>query len=106
MADFALVLTTMADDGRPDEVARTLVDERLAACVSILPPMVSTYRWQGAIHRDTERQLLIKTTAPRLAELERRLLELHPYDVPEFIVLPIESGSARYLAWLAESTTA
>ena len=81
------------------------MSEGLAACVSVLPPMRSVYRWQGAVEAAGERQLVIKTTAARLDELERRLLELHPYDVPEFVVIPITSGSAAYLSWLADSCT-
>jgi periplasmic divalent cation tolerance protein len=66
--------------------------------------MRSVYRWKGAVERADERQLLIKTTTERLAELEARLRQLHPYDVPEFIVLPITQGSAAYLSWLSDST--
>ena len=99
----ALVLTTVPASHDADALARTLVDEGLAACVSALPPMRSTYRWQGAVEAADERQLLIKTTAARLDELERRLTELHPYDVPELVVLPISSGAAAYLDWLAAS---
>jgi len=107
MNDFVLILTTMPagdDAARTDELARTLVDERLAACVNVYPPMTSTYRWKGKVERDAERQLVIKTTRARVAALEARLRALHPYELPEFIVLGVESGSDAYLRWVADET--
>ena len=101
--EFALVLTTFPADGDADAFARTLVGERLAACVSVLPPMQSTYRWKGKVESAAERQVLIKTTAAQVAALEVRVAELHPYEVPEFLVLTIEAGSPAYLSWLADS---
>ena len=103
MSDLVLVLTTMPDDSRADELARSLVDERLAACVNVHGPMVSIYRWKGQLEREAERQLVIKTTRARLAELEARLRALHPYDVPEFVVIDADSSSA-YAAWAADVT--
>jgi periplasmic divalent cation tolerance protein len=103
MTDLILILTTMPDDDRAHALARTLVDERLAACVNVLAPMMSTYRWKGAIERDAERQLLIKTTRVRQADVERRLRELHPYELPEFVVLDALAGSA-YGGWVAENS--
>ena len=97
-----LVLTTYPVDGDVDAFARTLVGERLAACVNVLPPMQSTYRWNEGVETATERQLLIKTKAASVAALEQRVRELHPYDVPEFLVIPVD-GSAAYLTWLDES---
>lgn len=105
MTDFAIVLTTFPADRDPAALARTLVQERLAACVSLLPPMSSIYRWQGAIETADERQLVIKTTAGRVEALQRRVAELHPYDVPEILVIPVSEASAAYAAWLEESTT-
>lgn len=107
-ADFeaALVLTTLGADADATTLARTLVEERLAACVNVLPPMSSIYRWKATIEQDREQQLIIKTTAGRVAALEARLRELHPYEVPEFLVLRVSGGSAAYLQWMAESTTA
>jgi periplasmic divalent cation tolerance protein len=99
-----LVLTTMPADDRADALARTLVDERLAACVNVHPPMTSVYRWKGRIERDGERQLVIKTTRDRLSALETRLRALHPYEIPEFIVVPVDEGSAVYLNWIAGET--
>jgi periplasmic divalent cation tolerance protein len=101
--DFSLVLTTFPEDGDAEGFARTLVAERLAACVNVLPPMRSVYRWKGEVEAAGERQLVIKTKAASVAALEKRVKALHPYDVPEFLVLTIESGSAAYLAWLGES---
>lgn len=100
---MVLVWTTFPADGDADGFARTLVAERLAACVSVLPPMQSTYRWAGQIETATERQLLIKTKAAQVAALETRVAELHPYEVPEFIVLAIDAAAPAYLAWLDES---
>ena len=91
--------------GRPvaTEFASQLITERLAACVSILP-IRSVYRWQGAIESSDERQLLIKTTTARLPDLEIRIKALHPYDLPEFLVIPVTAGSRDYLSWVADVT--
>jgi periplasmic divalent cation tolerance protein len=103
MTDIVLVLTTVADGERADWIARALVEERLAACVNVHGPMTSFYRWKGAVERDAERQLVIKTTRGRLAALEVRLKALHSYELPEFLVVPIESGSDAYLGWVLDS---
>ena len=102
---FIIVLTTYPLDKDADILAATLVEERLAACVNILPPMRSVYRWKDAVERADERQIVIKTTKARLTALEARIRKLHPYDVPEFVVVPIDSGSADYLSWLSDSTS-
>lgn len=104
MSDYLIVLTTLGADTDAEMLARTLVDERLAACVNVLPEMTSVYRWEGAVDVARERQLLIKTAAGRLEALRARLLHLHPYDVPEFLVLAVAGGSEPYLRWLREST--
>ena len=103
MGDLLIVMTTIGVE-RADELARTLVDERLAACVTVSAPMMSTYRWNGRLEVAAECQLLIKTTATRLPELEARVAHLHPYEVPEFIVVKPESASAAYLAWVRGET--
>lgn len=103
MSHLILILTTMPDDDRADAVARTLVEEHLAACVNVHRPMVSTYRWKGQVEREPERQLVIKTTAERLPDLEARLRVLHPYDLPEFVVLAA-TGSDAYGKWVNEET--
>ena len=99
-----LVLTTFPADGDAEKLAATLVEERLAACVNILPPMRSIYRWQGKVERADERQLLIKTGLGRVRALEKRVKELHPYDVPEVLGVFIDASDRDYLSWLAEST--
>lgn len=103
-ADFVLALTTLPVEQDALTFARVLVDERLAACVNIMPEMQSVYRWQGNVEQERERQVLIKTTQRCLAALWDRIRELHSYDVPEFIVLRISDGNDVYLRWIAEST--
>jgi periplasmic divalent cation tolerance protein len=100
-----LVLTTLGADTDATDLVRTLVDERLAACANVLPVMTSLYRWKGAVEQDREQQIVLKTTAERLDRLQARLKELHPYELPEFIVLPASSGSAAYLAWVRDSVS-
>jgi periplasmic divalent cation tolerance protein len=102
---YLIVLTTVSLDTDPAMLGRQLVEERLAACVNVLPEMDSFFRWRGAVERDQERQVLIKTTAARLPDLERRLHELHPYELPEFLVIPILQGSEAYLRWVSEATS-
>jgi periplasmic divalent cation tolerance protein len=104
MADLVLILTTMPADDRADALARTLVDERLAACVNVHAPMTSTYRWKGQLEQESERQVVIKTTRSRLPEVEARLRGLHPYELPEFLVVTVAGGSAAYLDWAARET--
>jgi periplasmic divalent cation tolerance protein len=99
-----ILLTTIGVTADVEPLARTLVEERLAACVNVLPPMQSFYRWQGTVQRDDERQLIIKTSPERLPALEERLRSLHPYELPETLILTA-TGSELYLAWLHESTT-
>jgi periplasmic divalent cation tolerance protein len=100
MTDLIVILTTMPDDERADALARTLVDERLAACVHVQAPIWSTYRWKDAVERETERPLVIKTTRARRQDLETRLRALHPYELPEFVVLSAEAGEA-YGRWVS-----
>ena len=102
MTDVVIVLTTAPADGRAEQWARQLVDERLAACVNVHAPMVSVYRWQGQVERDDERQLVIKTARDRLPALEARLKELHTYDLPEFLVVAVDGGCSAYLSWVSE----
>ena len=103
MEKHFVVLSTAPDSAVADRLAETLVGEGCAACVSRLPGLRSTYRWQGRICDDAEVLLVIKTSAARLATLCARLEELHPYDVPEVIALPIVAGAERYLAWLSQN---
>ena len=101
MSDVVLVLSTAPDDESTEALARALVEEKLAACVNVLAPMTSIYRWQGALERSTERQLIIKTTRSVLPALRARFVELHSYQLPEFVVIDATSGSAEYLDWIA-----
>ena len=100
-----LVLTTLGADADAAALARTLIDERLAACVNVLPVMTSIYRWKGRVEQDREQQLLIKTTAGSVVALAARLRELHPYELPEFIVLDAGASEA-YAEWVDDSTGA
>lgn len=103
MTDYVIVLTTFPSDADVEQFASRLVDDRLAACVNILPSMRSVYRWENAVERTDERQLIIKTSENCVAALEALVATLHPYDVPEFLVIHIKGGSTNYLAWLAEA---
>jgi periplasmic divalent cation tolerance protein len=98
--DPVVVLTTGPDDDRPEAWGRALVDERLAACVNVLAPMTSLYRWKERLERDAERQMIIKTTRARLDGVLARLRELHSYELPEFLVLAVDSATDEYAEWL------
>jgi len=102
--DHLLTLCTCPDDATAQRLAEALVAERLAACVNILPGATSVYTWEGRTERDAELLLLIKTTASRFDDLQRRLVELHPYDVPEIIATPISHGLPAYLDWVSACT--
>lgn len=98
-----LVLTTVPDAETATEIARALVEERLAACVNVVPGLTSIYRWEGEIQEDTEFLLLIKTTEEAIDALQKRLEELHPYSVPEVLAFQVNSGLERYLSWVEKS---
>ena len=98
-----LVWTTYPADGDPSALARVLVEERLAACVSVQPGLWSVYRWAEAVETAHEQQLTIKTTRECLNALRGKLTEMHPYDLPEFLVASVEGGEA-YLEWVRAST--
>jgi periplasmic divalent cation tolerance protein len=101
---FRLILVTCPTLSEARKISRSLLQKRLAACVSIqISPVESIYRWKEKIETAREHLLLIKTTARRLKSLEREVLRLHSYDTPEFLVLPISSGSKPYLRWLSNS---
>jgi periplasmic divalent cation tolerance protein len=104
MEDALVVLVTAPSPDQAAELARALVEERLAACGNVLPAIRSIYRWEGKIHDDAEALLVLKTTRGRFEALRERVIALHPYDVPEVLALPVEAGSAPYLAWLATET--
>lgn len=100
-SDPLVLLATAPDGPAAETLARALVTEGLAACVNRVPGVRSTYRWQGSVQEDDEVLLVIKSTGAAYPALERRIRELHPYEVPEVIALPIVRGSEPYLAWLA-----
>lgn len=99
-----MVLVTAPSAEVAAGLARTLVEERLAACGNVLSEVRSIYWWEGAVREDAEALLVLKTTRARLDALRDRVLALHPYGVPEVLALPVEAGSADYLAWLAGET--
>lgn len=101
MTDALVVLVTAPDAEVAARLARTLVEDRLAACGNVLPGLRSIYRWEGRVHDEPEALLLLKTTRARFEALREAVLRLHPYQVPEVIALPVEAGSAPYLAWLS-----
>ena len=105
MTDIVMIFTTVADDERAGQLARRLVDEGLAACVNLYPPMTSYYRWRGKLEEDSERQMVIKTTRDRVAALDARLTQLHTYELPEFLVVPVADASQGYLKWVKDETT-
>lgn len=99
-----LISTPGAEAGR--QLARVLVEERLAACGSVVPAVTSVYRWQGAMEEEEEALVVLKTVADRVDALTRRTRELHPYDVPEILALPVSGGNPGYLEWVTEETRA
>lgn len=105
MQQAILVLTNVPDAALAQQIASELVEQRLAACVNILPAVQSVYRWQGAIERASEIPLMIKTTRERYTELQQTLCRLHPYEVPELLVMPVDAGLPAYLGWIASETT-
>ena len=100
-----MVVSTFPEEAKAREVARALVDERLAACVTIVPRVTSIYRWDGAVHEDAEALAVIKTTSDRVEAMRARLIAMHPNQVPEAIDVPVIGGHAPYLAWVTESTS-
>jgi periplasmic divalent cation tolerance protein len=100
-----IVFSTFADADTARQAARTLVEERLAACANIVPQVESIYRWQGKIESSAEVLVIFKTTCERYPAFEQRLRTLHPYEVPEIVALDIAAGLPAYLAWAAESVS-
>jgi periplasmic divalent cation tolerance protein len=98
-----LALSTVATAEDAEHIARELVRRRLAACVNVVPGVVSVYRWRGEVQRDEERLLVVKTRASAVEALRTALVELHPYDVPELVVIAVEAGHEPYLRWIEES---
>ena len=100
-----VVLCTVPDHDKAETIADTLVTERLAACINIVPGVTSIYRWKDVIERDQELLLLIKTSLTAWPRLEERIRSLHPYELPEIIAVPVSKGQADYLTWLKNSLT-
>jgi periplasmic divalent cation tolerance protein len=103
VTDAVVVLVTAPSAEIAAEIARTVVEERLAACGNVLPAVRSIYRWEGKLRDEAEVLLILKTQRKRFGELCDRVVALHPYDVPEVIALPIVAGSEDYLDWVAQS---
>jgi periplasmic divalent cation tolerance protein len=101
--DARIVLTTAGSIDEARRLGRTLVEERLAACASLIPAIESIYHWENKLESANETMLLLKTMASHLDALESRLLALHSYNTPEFLVIPVESGSEAYLTWMRAS---
>ncbi len=102
VAEVLVVLTTVPDAATAERLAARLVADRLAACVNVLAPVRSVYRWKGTVETAAEVPLLVKTTRERYAALEDALRALHPYELPEIVALPVAAGLEAYLAWVAE----
>lgn len=103
MPSYIMVFCTCPDHATSVNLANTLVDEGLAACINIVPGLTSIYRWQGKRETGTEELLLIKTREDCYSALQERIVSLHPYELPEVIAVPIESGLPAYLRWIGES---
>jgi periplasmic divalent cation tolerance protein len=104
MTDLLVVLVTAPSAEKAAELARQLVEERLAACGNVLPGIRSIYRWEGKVQDEPEALLVLKTHRDRFEALRDRVLALHPYQVPEVLALPVEAGSEQYLAWVTGET--
>ena len=102
MSDTIQVMTTVGSREDAQRIANALVERRLAGCVQVIGPITSTYRWEGAVETDQEWLCLIKSSADLYPTLERELEELHPYDVPEILAVPVLQGSPGYLDWLED----
>ena len=104
MTQVKVVITTCGSEEEAQKIARELVERRVAACVNIVSPIQSVYRWQGKVESATEWLLLIKTSAEKFAAVRDAIGELHSYDLPECIMVSIEDGSPEYLKWIQENT--
>jgi periplasmic divalent cation tolerance protein len=102
--EYVVILTTLPADADAQAFGQALVEAKLAACVNLLPVMESVYRWEGRVEHETERQLVIKTSRDRVVALWDRVRELHPYEIPVFLVLSVVDGNEAYLRWVGEST--
>jgi periplasmic divalent cation tolerance protein len=103
MSDHLQVLTTTSSEEEAERIAALLVEQQLAACVQVIGPITSRYRWQGEVVEEREWQCLVKTTRVAYAAIEAAIREVHSYDEPEIIATPVVAGSAGYLAWIDEN---
>ncbi len=104
MTDVVAVLVTVPDAGKAAELARALVEERLAACGNVVAGVRSIYRWEGKVQDEGEALLVLKTARRRFPDLLARIRSLHPYEVPEILAIPVEEGHGAYLDWVDQST--
>jgi periplasmic divalent cation tolerance protein len=104
MTEAMLVFTTLPNADKAADIGRALVEERLAACANLIPAIRSIYRWEGKLQDENEVLVLLKTRADNIERLKARILELHPYEVPEVLAVPVESGYQAYLDWLSNQT--
>ncbi len=104
MSSARVILCTIDNEIHAEQIARTLVGERLAACVSIVPRLTSIYRWRGAIEQEQETLMIIKTTGDKVPGAIAKITEMHPYEVPELISLPVDTGFQPYLDWIQGET--
>lgn len=103
--EIVIVLTSLPDRAAAMKLAQTLVERRLAACVNVLAECTSVYRWKGAVENAAEVPVLIKSRAARYAELETAIRELHPYELPEIVAVPLRHGAPEYLQWVMDETS-
>ena len=103
-SDYCVVLNTCPDMVSAEKIARTLLERKLAACINVLPGIKSFYTWQGALENAQEHMLIIKAPTDTYPALEQAILELHPYELPEIIAVPISAGLSGYLTWITQST--
>jgi periplasmic divalent cation tolerance protein len=106
VSEARVVLVTAPDAAVAERIVEVLVDERLAACGNIVPGVVSIFRWEGRVQREAEVLIVLKTAASRIAALQARVPALHPYDVPEVLVVPVESGHGPYVDWVLRESAA
>ena len=103
MTETVVVLVTAPTAEKAAEIARTLVEEKLAACGNVIPAVRSIYRWEGKVHDDAEALLVLKAPRKRLQELADRVVQIHPYELPEVVGLPIEGGNEKYIDWIIQT---
>jgi periplasmic divalent cation tolerance protein len=104
MAQDVLVVLVTCPPDKAQAIANALVEERVAACVNVVPSLSSVYRWKGAVHKDAEALLIVKSTKDRFEALKQAVLRHHPYELPEVIAVPVDRGHVPYLEWVIESS--